>query len=783
MSDDPFKDGAPLTPLLWAAALVTGPVVKAMAGYDPFPGWSGDPFLFTTPIVSLTPQIMLAIDAVILLSALGIVLTARAAPRHAAPVWCTALFACAVALLHAGWGRSFDLGAFVAGSSWASAIVGACSAWHIASVDPRARRLIIAALLGVFFPLSAKGVLQVVFEHHATIENYFNTRGQFLEAQGWLPDSPMALAYERRLFQAEASGWFGLSNVLATLAASASVAFIGLAWGAIRYGHRRLVPAMALPALIGVGTLYLTFSKGGWAALAWGLGALVVMLVLSRRGGRNATRVAMGLGLASVLVPLLCVALRGAMGERLSELSLLFRWFYMQGAARILGEHWLAGVGPDGFREAYLLVKNPLAPEDPISPHSIFLDWFTGLGLAGAALSAVLVWFAMQASGAGRVLHGTIPQGVSSFWETRLAMLVLAIGAVVNAVVEHAMATPDAAVTKLLGAALSIGFVIPISLALCRTPRAGCCAIGAGALAGIAHLQIEMTGTTPGACAWILMFIGVAASTDDVRSWRTPRVAAAIGVGVLIALVLSRAPRVAWWERSLRKAAGEVMVVPEFNERVARIMNSQGPREPLLRELAGDLTPLVGRSVEPTLNGVCDAIERVYEGVIATSTKHIERAHKAIPSHLPTAQALGRLVIRAAQRQEARGGSGAMAAGLEQVSLLGDELLAIPGADSAMALAWVAQIREAQGQADGSIRHFEVGRLLKLAIERSPRDPLLAARLAVALATSGDGAAAREWARTAIRLHEYRRLDPLSGLPDRDLQEMRRLTEEAREPG
>ncbi|HQR39835.1 MAG TPA: hypothetical protein PLF26_15715, partial [Blastocatellia bacterium] len=72
--------------------------------------------------------------------------------------------------------------------------------------------------------LAFRGIEQVFIEHPGTVENFKRNRDAILAAQGWPPDSAMARGYERRLMQAEATGWFGLSNVYASFAAASSVA-------------------------------------------------------------------------------------------------------------------------------------------------------------------------------------------------------------------------------------------------------------------------------------------------------------------------------------------------------------------------------------------------------------------------------------------------------------------------------------------------------------------------------------------------------------------------------
>src|SRR5690606_14992553 len=97
--------------------------------------------------------------------------------------------------------------------------------------------------------------------------------------------------------------------------------------------------------------------------------------------------------LAAVILPLAAIALRGLLGERLGELSLLFRSFYLRGAIAIIADHPLLGVGPAGFKDAYMLAKPAIAPEDVTSAHSVLFDLGATLGLAGLAWIALLAWW------------------------------------------------------------------------------------------------------------------------------------------------------------------------------------------------------------------------------------------------------------------------------------------------------------------------------------------------------------------------------------------------------
>lgn len=766
----------------WVAILGSVALAKVFAGFDPFPGWGGDPVISGTVIVTYTPVWMLAFDLLLVVASLGVVLTSGDAPRGAGIVWGIVLTASLVAVGHAGFGAAFSVDGLITGSSWASSFVTAAAGWHASCLNPRARRLLIAILMGAMAPLAMKAVLQLQVEHPDTVVAYLAHKAEFLDAQGWLADSPMALAYERRLMQAEPSGWFGLANVFATLMLTMSLVFFGLlitAWRhkVARSGVFGLFLLFLAPALCVV----LTGSKGGIGTLLVGLALFILVPLLRRVAHPLSSRLATGLGLACVALPLAGVVCRGLMGERLTELSLLFRWFYMQGAARIFADDWLLGAGPAGFRDAYVRVKNPLAPEDPLSPHSIFFDWGAGLGLAGLVLGVLLIDACMNAARSAVHPDPDSPPNADDYWEKRLGMLSIVGAVIAGLIVERAMVTPESAITRLIGTVGSLMFVITLLRFQRHFPRRMGVGIAIALLACVMHLQIEMSATTIGAATWILLFIGVGVSRTPTVVVRTRRVIAA-GILVVGGLLAWHTPRVVAWERSLREAHAVVAPIPELGERLTRVIPSP-PNAAARLDLAQELGALLGRSVPSDNASLQQALGMYVEGSLGVAAQHLASAHDRAPSHLPTAQALARVRFHLAQRLEARGGVGALAAALNEAEQLGTRILSIPGAQGAQVHAWMAQVVEKKAELgeEGS-REAVVEHLIK-AVDCSPFDPILASRLARAHAAAGDPPAAATWARRALELHANRRLDPLSGLPDRELEAMWKLADGAPEPG
>ena len=119
-----------------------------------------------------------------------------------------------------------DFGNLWRGSAWVGAFVGA-GALAACGAHPRAARLqriALAVMLSVCALWLVRGAWQLVVEHPATVAQYLASKEEFLAAQGWSEQSAQAQTYERRLMQREATGWFGLANIMAGLAGAGGVA-------------------------------------------------------------------------------------------------------------------------------------------------------------------------------------------------------------------------------------------------------------------------------------------------------------------------------------------------------------------------------------------------------------------------------------------------------------------------------------------------------------------------------------------------------------------------------
>lgn len=613
-------------------------LLRAITAQSLIPGWDADPAIEYAPVIGITPAISLALDALSIFASGLMLLLARPlstpatsrlraalVPSLSVYAWLCTLFALAY---HATLSSSADLQQARVGASWASAFTLALALFFTAH-HRAVRTALISAFVGVCSLMVFKGAVQVFVDHPALVRSFEANKDAFLAAQGWTSESSSAKSYIRRLSQPEASAWFGLSNVFATVCVILTALSLGQFLAALQRRRERLltdrtaadtffIALFALTTLLGILGVALAGGKGGFAALFFALSLFLLPRLLRIKPALN--RFAPALIPATIAAVLSLVAIRGVLGERLSELSLLFRAFYIEASARIFTSRPLLGVGPDGYKDLYTILKNPLSPEEVASPHSIFFDWICCLGLPGIVLSiAWLLWL----SRAGRVFGDvntaatnqatnqatstTIadqPAPESLRLEVRFAMLIAA------AVVLAAMALESQALVPINAAVMVGGLFVWCAVALAcvqtstsSTPLVRGVCIAAAACA--VHAQIEVTASWFQSAAFVLALCGAAGALgtahtpspnhnaeNTTKSQPTdhpaaPRILPAISG--LIALILSIALALgialpAWKLHAATIAAADVLR-PFAELRTARAAASDPSTPPETRDL------------------------------------------------------------------------------------------------------------------------------------------------------------------------------------------------------
>jgi len=474
-----------------------------------------DPAMDPSALPGLGPKGSLILDViVIVLAALALIGEALARRRLD---WFTVLLAVLPApiMLYHGWD---ELGNVWRGSTWLAAVFAAAAVAHLAR-SAAMRRMFLALLVAVAAPLLVRGAMQVTVEHQQTIQQFEQHKEQFFAQRGWQPGSPEAQIYERRLRQPAPTGWFVTSNIYASAMGFAVVIMLGTIVGAlraIRHHAEHLRDAIGWLVLAGLfllgsaGALWLTGSKGAAGATLLGAAVFGVWHVKAARRVGGVTL----LGLVALVLG--GIVIRGWLLPEgfLGEKSLLFRWQYWIGAIRMLNEHGLLGVGPDGFQQIYTMFRVPRSPEEIAAPHNVFLAWLTAfgaLGLAWCILNLRLLWRAGQS--AFQALDERIDPAAQH--DERIMLFkapLIGLVALMTAVVFEAHTLSTVAIgTRSLGV---IGYVL-MALAVHHLlthidDRTLACISASGALVLIIHGQIDMTFSQPGSALWAMTALGVA---------------------------------------------------------------------------------------------------------------------------------------------------------------------------------------------------------------------------------------------------------------------------------
>jgi hypothetical protein len=806
-------------------------LVRVQAALVPFPYWDADPSTMVSPILGLTPATSVLVDVVMMLGA-GVALMGHGASGgaisriHIVSGVLIAVGATGVAL-HAWVVPGEMIESIRIGATWTGAMIAGLAALVVCGGEggERVRRLTFALGTGVVMMLAAKGVLQVFIEHPMTVQQFRANREAFLAAQGWAPDSAAARGFERRLNQPEATGWFGMANVYASFAAASFTALLGLAIAAWRQARVRRVLPDGWPGLLTFGAIGaaaavgLAGGKGGFGAAA--VGAAVLLLaslgVLSgrrteargtasgedqRRGDADDRRSWLGGALAVILVSaaLAAVAVRGMLGERLGELSLLFRWFYLQGATRIFAENPLLGVGPAGFKDAYLLAKPPLSPEEVTSPHSILFDWAATLGLFGLAWCAVwLIWVWMAGTALTRWSRGSAdPQpikavrGRGSFnapeerTDARIVLAVVISTMFVGAWLELAGNTLESLIMRLVGAAAWIGVALA-ALAVMRSIRWHW--IGAAAVIALAvHAQIEVTPIWPGSAALFMVLIAsIAAPREAPRPGAVRRsslrlVHPALAFVLAIAWAWLGLVPVARWQDELASAASAVHPVAEVNERMGRIIEdgpvtADGDSMP---HLATDLSSLLGRPRARDMNALYGELDELFVRTAGRAQSHLAAALALSDGDAQTAEALARIMMLRAMAEGRRGEDATANALAEQAQQMAGALA--EQRPTANRFGLLGNILAARAELHQNHAYLEAAiTAWGQAAELDPYGLTFPLRVYRALERLGEEETERGlmWGGRILRLDEQLRLDPVRQLTAEERSRVKAATQRA----
>jgi len=263
--------------------------------------------------------------------------------------------------------------------------------------EPRIK-LLLYIITAVGVTAAFQCVQQFFNSNQMLIEQYEQDPNSFLVPLGLRAGSYHHMLFEHRLYSKDVSGFFTTSNSAGSFLLLACFAAIALFIEKIknyRSGPTRLgqVLTCGLAVIIIILGLAITRSKGALAA-AFISAIMFIVYLLFGNYLRTHKKLLVVFCLVLVIAAACSVVWYGSSHGRLpGGKSMLVRWQYWVGAARMYAEHPFTGVGGGNFSSYYPHYKIPSAPETVTDPHNFVLSILTQYGPLGliALLTAIFV--------------------------------------------------------------------------------------------------------------------------------------------------------------------------------------------------------------------------------------------------------------------------------------------------------------------------------------------------------------------------------------------------------
>lgn len=277
----------------------------------------------------------------------------------------------------------------------------------LVSLDPR------MALENLWFPLTNLGFFFIIIDHLQRGRESRVVETQFLLAAlvvilagaqlgswlfgwgfatppvGWASvlgaDIPLPLASPRLFVPLGVSTWLA--------AYTAPLAILAFAWG-ISAKQRTARTALWVLAVLLVGIMLLTNSRGGWISLGAGAGIFALLQIarsqrLQQVARRFAVPIAIGMVALVVVVALAFVAFTSDPGHTAGDVLRFDLW---RGALDITRDHPVLGVGPGEFGRAYRLIRDPGYVDNRLgTAHNFYLNTLAETGVIGGLVALAFV--------------------------------------------------------------------------------------------------------------------------------------------------------------------------------------------------------------------------------------------------------------------------------------------------------------------------------------------------------------------------------------------------------
>jgi len=272
---------------------------------------------------------------------------------------------------------------------------------------PSRIRLVLFTALALGVVATYQCTEQLFTGNEEMIADYMRNPQKHLDVIGAEVGSFEHMLYEQRLFGKDIRGFLTTSNSTGSFLLLCAFAGVGLFVDSLAgRGDRRLRPAIICLALVSatvIAGLIITRSRGALAAGA----VCAAVFIATVRLGNVFYRYRRLLFLLVIVILAAGAAVVVSYGISHGTLpggaSMLVRWQYWDGAARMYADKPLTGVGGGNFSSYYPHYKIPAAPETVSDPHNFLLSLLSQygpLGLIGftAGFIAVLLKTVFSAS-------------------------------------------------------------------------------------------------------------------------------------------------------------------------------------------------------------------------------------------------------------------------------------------------------------------------------------------------------------------------------------------------
>ncbi len=273
-------------------------------------------------------------------------------------------------------------------------------------LDSQAKVKLLLAVIAALGVVSAYQCAEQFFvSNQMTIEHYEQNRQVLLEPLGIQPGTFAQFLFEHRLYTKGVRGFFTTSNSAGSFALLASFAAVGLfvdkfknrKYGA--FGPLRFVSCGIAVAVVILG-FAITRSRGAIIA-SLAATAMFIAYLLFGNWLKRYKKAIFIVCLLFVVAGGFAVIRYGITHGRLpGGNSMLVRWQYWNGAAKMYADHPVTGVGGGNFGTFYTHYKTASALETVVDPHNFVLSILTQygpLGLIGfLAVVSIPLWRAVS---------------------------------------------------------------------------------------------------------------------------------------------------------------------------------------------------------------------------------------------------------------------------------------------------------------------------------------------------------------------------------------------------